>query len=150
MGWASQKLPENAYQKLVLLMLASHMNAATGLCNPSIKTLALECCCSESTVKLALVALARQGLISHQTGRHGRKSNIYKLSTDGGFVGRAAARGVAVRRPVDSRNTATKQEVETVTIKQNLVEKKGPVPLSSVAQQELAKLQALRPGRKTT
>lgn len=119
MAWASQQLPECAHQKLLLMMLASHHNDKTGLCNPSIKTLALECCMGPTSVKKHLLALERLGLIVKQSGNR-TQSNTYKLSTSGANhgreVGRHTTKGRAAGDQGVGRGATTKQEVETVNI----------------------------------
>jgi len=123
LAWASRQLPECAHQKLLLLMLASHHNEQTGLCNPSIKTLAFECCMGPTSVKKHLAALERLGLIVRQSGSR-TQSNTYKLSTGvvqeghqlGPQVGPDTTKGRSPRDQGVGRGATTKQEEETGNI----------------------------------
>lgn len=62
MSWAVTK-KVTASQKLVLLMLANHTNGHTGRCDPSLPTLADECCMSKNTVIDAIKSLEKLGLL---------------------------------------------------------------------------------------
>jgi DNA-binding MarR family transcriptional regulator len=55
--------------KIVLYWLADHHNSETGMCFPSLKTLADECEMDVATVKRHLVSLEDLGLIE-RTRRH--------------------------------------------------------------------------------
>lgn len=75
MAWAvDQKLP--VQQKMVLLMLADRTNKDTGLCIPSMDTLAKNCGMSKASVKRAIKALSELGFIAI----HERFSDNVQLS----------------------------------------------------------------------
>lgn len=142
MAWASRQLPECAHQKLLLLMLASHHNEKTGLCNPSIKTLALECCMGPTSVKKHLMALERLGLIVKHSGSR-TESNTYKLSTG---VGRHATKGRAAGDLGVGRGATTKQEKETgnINITYSVPKTYGPDAVDNSAKERaLAKIRML-------
>jgi len=128
LAWASRQLPECAHQKLLLMMLASHYNDQTGLCNPSIKTLALECCMGPTSVKKHLTALEKLGLIVRVSGSR-TQSNTYKLSTgvvqevhySGPQVGPQTTKGRSPRDQGVGRGATTKQEEETGNINRELI-----------------------------
>ncbi|NRP48252.1 MULTISPECIES: helix-turn-helix domain-containing protein [unclassified Marinobacterium] len=67
-------------QKLIALILKSHMNNSTGLCNPSIKTLMAKGSMSKGTVKNCIDALMVAGFISKITGNGRGNSNSYTLN----------------------------------------------------------------------
>lgn len=149
MAWASRQLPECAHQKLLLLMLASHVNDETGLCNPSINTLALECCMGPTSVKKHLGALERLGLIVKQSGSR-TQSNHYKLSTGVGRhaanVGRGATKGRAAGDQGVGRGATTKQEKETgnINITYSVPKTYGPDAVDNSAKERaLAKIKTL-------
>jgi DNA-binding transcriptional regulator YhcF (GntR family) len=124
MGQATRAETETAHQKLVLLMLASHLNDKTGQCNPSINTLAFECVMAPTTVKTALAGLERLGLIRRVSGKHSGKSNIYSLWITKGEGSRHTPTQVVAPRLGGSRQATTKQEIETVISKQSLLKNK--------------------------
>jgi DNA-binding Lrp family transcriptional regulator len=71
----------SANQKLVALVLKSHMNNDDGRCFPSIKTLETECSLSEKTVRNAIRELETAGFITKVIAGNGRgKSTQYKLN----------------------------------------------------------------------
>ncbi|HSG19641.1 MAG TPA: helix-turn-helix domain-containing protein [Burkholderiaceae bacterium] len=121
MGWATQQqLP--SLQKLILIMLASHVNPKTRQCNPSHATLARECGMSITAIKKHMAAIEQAGLITVQrTTKEGLKqSNHYTLSTPQGvgrhatIDGRHAPYGRSPRDPGIGRHAAIKQKEETV------------------------------------
>ena len=83
MAWAAAQQPPSCHDKLVLLQLASHVNANTGLCNPSIDTLARECILSRRRVIMSIQSLEEAGFIEVMRSSTDRKKNVntYKLST---------------------------------------------------------------------
>lgn len=83
LAWAARQRLPTAIDKLVLMQIASHVNAKTGLCNPSIATLAAECSVSPRRVITAVQALEGAKLLTViRTSTDGHKnSNMYKLST---------------------------------------------------------------------
>jgi len=121
MSWATQQtLP--SLQKLLLIMLASHVNPKTRQCNPSHATLANECGMGITAVKTHLRSLEANGLITVQrTSKDGiKQSNHYTLSTPQG-VGRQTtidSRHTTYGRSPDDprvgRHAAIKQKEETV------------------------------------
>jgi len=121
MAWATQQtLP--SLQKLLLIMLASHVNPKTRQCNPSHATLAQECGLGITAVKTHLRSLEQSGLISVQrTSKDGiKQSNHYALSIPEGVGRHAAIDGRHTthhRSPRDhgvGRHAAIKQKEETV------------------------------------
>lgn len=83
LAWAARQQPTSSVDKLVLVQLASHVNARTGVCNPSIALLARECVASPRRVITAIQNLEALGLITViRTSTDGKKNvNHYKLST---------------------------------------------------------------------
>ena len=80
LGWAGEQQTQTSAEKLVLFQLAWHSNQETGLCNPSVATLASETRLSPSTVKRAIAGLVRQELVELRSGREGfNQSNHYLL-----------------------------------------------------------------------
>lgn len=121
MSWATQQeLP--SLQKLILIMLASHVNPKTRQCNPSHATLARECGMGITAIKKHLSAIEKAGLIQVQrTTKEGLKqSNHYTLSTPKGIGrhatidGRHATYHRSPRDPGIGRHAAIKQKEETV------------------------------------
>lgn len=125
MQWAMSKAPirRNASQcrnRLVLIALADRYNDDTGVCWPSIKTIATEIGVSERTVHKAIKDLEAAGLIERGNPRWvahlraDRRPIVWTLNlgmvkppegqrpTDNG-VGEALARGEGVITPSDSR-----------------------------------------------
>ncbi|MBX6361683.1 MAG: helix-turn-helix domain-containing protein [Acidobacterium ailaaui] len=69
-------------QKLVYVMLCMHADNHTKTSYPSVKTLAKECCCSETTVRAALKRLKELRLIDireRKSKENGQLSNLYVL-----------------------------------------------------------------------
>lgn len=67
-------------QKLVALILKSHMNNDTGECFPSVKTLAAGCSIGEKTVQRATEALEHAGFITRVVGNGRGKPTQYTLN----------------------------------------------------------------------
>ncbi len=73
--WAMAQPLDNPAAKLVLLILAHHMNHKTGRCFPSVATMARESGLSDRGVRLAVARLAKLGLVELRgstTRRHYR------------------------------------------------------------------------------
>jgi hypothetical protein len=66
-------------QRLLLVVLAHHMNSETGQCNPAIKTLAAKCMISERSVQRNLKSLVELGELRIQSGATHARSNCYSL-----------------------------------------------------------------------
>lgn len=66
-------------QRLVLLVLAHHLNPNTGLCNPSMKTLAAECNLSSRQVYTVIKRLVDLGELRIRSGATNSQSNSYQL-----------------------------------------------------------------------
>jgi hypothetical protein len=111
MTWAvKQKLP--ALQKLVLLMLANRTNHDTGQCNPRHRLLSEDCGMSETSVKVAIRALADAGLLTIQERRieSVQLPNQYVLHIPGAQPeggGACGAGGVGRNTPPGGRHTPT-------------------------------------------
>jgi len=82
MAWAGQQRPQTAMQKLVLFQLAWHVNQTTGVCNPSLDTLAEETSLCRTAVKSAISGLVKQGFIMKFSGssKGCRVSNSYSMN----------------------------------------------------------------------
>lgn len=82
-GWAMKQTGLKPAAKIVLYWLADHYNEKTGLCFPSLKTLAEECEMNRSTVLRHLDALEEMGFIVRDR-RHRENgsltSNLYRLT----------------------------------------------------------------------
>ena len=76
--WAMRQRTGSPVSKVVLLVLADHHNARTGLCSPSTRVIAEEAETDQRTARRHLDALATQGLVSW-TGGFGRGRNRYAL-----------------------------------------------------------------------
>jgi hypothetical protein len=87
-GWVAM-VPMNIFQaekdvlseheKITLAVLIGHMNTKTGLCCPSLSTLAAETSTSCKTIIRALEGLEKKGYISRNRSK-GRASSKYTLS----------------------------------------------------------------------
>lgn len=83
--WALQQRVGNTTRKLVLVALADAHNERTGLCFPSVTSLAETVETSGRTIIRCLNELADAGFIERQTrhGKHGRRTtNSYTLNMD--------------------------------------------------------------------
>jgi hypothetical protein len=81
-AWALRQPVQDAKAKLMLISLADHHNASTGLCCPSRALLAEAAVCDERTVKRKLADLVEQGWITVEARFccNGRQtSNSYRL-----------------------------------------------------------------------
>lgn len=120
MAWASKTKTQNAGQKLVLLMLASHSNGHTGQCNPSHKLLAEECSMPISTLKLRIKELEALGFIKiiPKSLEGVSLPNQYVLLSSEvsicGGVGQELTDGGLRVDPGVGQQPATKQEYKTV------------------------------------
>lgn len=76
--WAMKQRAGSPVSKAVLIVLADHHNARTGMCNPSTRTIAEEAETDQRTARRHLDALRERGLISW-TGGFGRGRNRYVL-----------------------------------------------------------------------
>lgn len=70
--------------KATLCALAWHLNHETGLCNPSIETLAMEIGASENTVRAALAALEQMGVITIE--RRTNRTHHFRLHIGWGIA----------------------------------------------------------------
>lgn len=80
--WAANVRGLKPATKIVLIQLAERHNKDTGLCNPSIKTLAEDCEMDRTTVMRHIEVLEGLGLITTQTAGNqdgGRANNQYLL-----------------------------------------------------------------------
>lgn len=80
--WAANVRGLKPATKIVLIQLSERHNKDTGLCNPSIKTLAEDCEMDRTTVMRHLAVLESLGLLTAQaTGKEdgGRSNNQYQL-----------------------------------------------------------------------
>ena len=69
----------STHQKMIALILKSHMNNITGLCNPSIKTLMNKGSMSKGSVDNCIKALENAGFISKIAGNGRGNSTRYTL-----------------------------------------------------------------------
>jgi hypothetical protein len=70
---------ESPTDRLVLLVLANHLNGENGQCNPSIPRVARQCSLTERSIYNSLDRLEKQGHLSRVTGRGLNNSNHYRL-----------------------------------------------------------------------
>ena len=87
LAWATRQQAGSAQAKCLLMILANHTNQDSGLCNPSLATLAASCEMSVTSVKKSLRELEKRGLIRRISGSR-TVSNRYELALSG--VGRDA------------------------------------------------------------
>ena len=81
-GWALEQEVGSPTRKVVLIALANRVNPDTGICFPSVKTVAKECCLGKSTVIRMLHELEQAGFIQ-RVARHrengSQTSNEYRF-----------------------------------------------------------------------
>lgn len=68
------------YERMVLVRLADRTNDKTGVCWPSVASLADDCRCSTRTVQGVLKALEKRGLISVERNAGPKGCNLYRLT----------------------------------------------------------------------
>ena len=102
-NWATAQVVA-PLQKLVLLALAHRHHAKTGVCNPSVRTLASDTGLSERCVQYRLRELEAAGLIETRARRQGGAftSSQYELQ----FTRRVSAQRGVVQETADGRDKA--------------------------------------------
>jgi DNA-binding transcriptional MocR family regulator len=114
LAWAYDQRPSSGTHKLVLIVLAHHVNAESGLCCPSQATIADRCIVSERTVRQILSDLEEDGFIKRnkRMTRRGRSSDTFVL------LGAPQPAGFAGTQPADSaglNSKLPKQEEDSST-----------------------------------
>lgn len=117
MTWAVQQDCGSAPAKLILLMLANDTNSNTGRCDPSHKTLAVQCNMSISTVKNNIKKLEEMGFLTiiHRSNEGVNLPNQYQLNmlssrSLGDGVGQEITEGGAGDNRGVGQEMATNQE----------------------------------------
>ncbi len=103
--------------KLVLLMLADRHNSDTGRCDPSMDTLAMDCCMSKPSIKRAIKALKEAGLINIHPRWEGTVSlsNFYTFNMQEMMgVGSIRPQGGVTQTPGVGSNRPPNQELKPV------------------------------------
>ena len=137
MNWAwQQQLPPTP--KLILMALCDAANE-TGVCWPSVSTVAIKCCVSVRTVRRVMQKLVKRGLmISEQRYRKDGScsSNRYRLQLEGGDKLSPAP---------DSRDTTPGQRCEGPPDTDDIpgttigIQKESPLPQGAVAEADVGK-----------
>lgn len=84
---AVYKLPiSNVYERAVLLVLANRYNDKSGLCYPSMKTVANEACCSERKAQNVIKKCLELGYIRVKKNAGPRGCNLYEFSLPEGSL----------------------------------------------------------------
>lgn len=126
--------------KLVAIALYSHQNRETGLCYPSVRTLAEECSSSPTTIQKALKELKDRGFIEWEQKRikfRREKSNHYKLL----FVELEETDTAAVT----TTDTTTVTTADTTTVTTIVTPVTGTEPLEPLKPKEPKKPSGFRP-----
>lgn len=136
--WAGSQSPATSPQKLLLFQLAWHVNSESGLCNPSLATLAAETGLGLSTIKRALAGLQEQGLIVWESSaKQGKRfSNRYRLNLTirptAGHSPPSIGSQRAINRPTTGHvigpQRATNQEEESIKESTSVREIEGVDP----------------------
>lgn len=71
---------ECSYERHVLARLADRINDKTGVCWPSVSTIAREVCCSPRTVQGAMKKLEKRGLLIVERNAGPKGCNLYRLT----------------------------------------------------------------------
>jgi len=120
MTWAASQKIGRVNDKMVLVMLANHHNGITGLCNPSLKTLAESSCISRDSVIRSIRNLEKMGLVTVERRRIESINlpNNYRLNVvaDSGHGGSTQRLGVVAHSNQGSSSVQPESGSESISL----------------------------------